>query len=170
MIRDFRQRFTRRKPDAAGDADPFQNRLANPGPVFEHVRAGGRIHMDEGFIDRILFHLRRELSERGDHPSGNVAVKFVVAGLQDQAGLRQTRLQLKKRRSHGDPEILALLRPADHAAVIVGKHGNSLPLERRIEDPFTRHIEVVAVHQPDHFSFPPSLNAVPTTGPSFRYR
>ena len=30
--------------------------------------------MDEGFIDRILLHLRRELSERGDHPPGNVAV------------------------------------------------------------------------------------------------
>lgn len=41
MIRDFRQRFTRRKPDAAGDTDPFQNRLANPGPVFEHVGTGG---------------------------------------------------------------------------------------------------------------------------------
>ena len=170
MIRDFRQRFTRRKSDAAGDADPFQNRLANPGPVFEHVRAGGRIHMDEGFIDRILLHLRRELSERGDHPSGNVAVKLIVAGLQDQTALRQTRLQLKERRSHGDPEILALLRPADHAAIVVGKHGNSLPLERRIKDPFTRHIEVVTVHQPDHISFLPSWKAVPTTGPSFRYR
>ena len=126
--------------------------------------------MDERLIDRILFHFGGKFAERGDHAPGDVAVKFVIAGFQDQPGLREVPPELKSGRPHRDAEPLALLRTADYTAVVVGKHGNSLPLKRRIKDPFTRHIEVVAVHQPDHFSFPPSLNAVPTTGPSFRYR
>lgn len=58
--------------------------------------------------------------------------------------------QLVKRRPHRDVERLELLGTRNQTAVIVRHDAHRLPGERKVEDPLTGNIEIVAVDEADH--------------------
>lgn len=53
--------------------------------------------------------------------------------------------ELKKGVAHFDAEFLGLVGACDDTAIVVGKHNDGPPHERRVEDPLAGRIEVVTI-------------------------
>jgi hypothetical protein len=64
--------------------------------------------------------------------------------------LIKKRIVLMCRRTHGQAQGLGLITARNHTTVIVGKDGNGFALQRRLENPLTRCVKVVAIDKSKH--------------------
>ena len=102
--------------------------------------------MDEGFVDGILFEMRRELSQNGHDTIGHVRIQFIVAGDENKAERLLQVFDFEVRSADGDVEFFEFRRTGHDAAVVVRQDGDAPSFEARIEDAFAGNIEIIAIN------------------------
>ncbi len=143
-VGDLRQRFCPGDTDGDRHPGPLFDRAPDFSAVLCHIIAQAR-KVQKSFVDGIHLDLGREVAQRLHHAARHVGVKGIVGRQRLDAVLVRKILDLEKRHPHPDAEPFGLVRPRDHAAVVIGKHHDRPVLQRGIENPLTRDVEVIAI-------------------------
>ena len=116
-------------------------------------RAGIRlVEAKKCFVDGIDLRAGHQRPQGVHHPLRHIPVKHEIGGEDRYAAARGQLPDLKIGHAHPDPEGFGFVRAGDHAAVVVREHDHGTPRERRVEHPFARSVEVVAVGKSVHRS------------------
>lgn len=134
-----------------GDADADRNARMAPHRAGDAVSQGVEVRIvharevKKRLVDRIDLRGGHQTAQHPHHPPRHVAVEREIGREHRHVGTPYRLAQLKKGLSHRDAEAFGLVRAGDDAAVVVRKHHDGAPFERRVEHPFARSVEIVAV-------------------------
>ncbi len=98
-------------------------------------------------VDRVSFYGEGLLLDQRMHAAGHVPVKRIIGGQDLRSDLTEGLFPLEKRSAHRHAGLLHLLRPGDHAPVVVRQDRHGRPPKGRVENPLTGDVEVLTVDQ-----------------------
>ncbi len=144
MVGQLGQRLGRRKAHTHRQAQPLLDTLPYLLPIMREVSVVA-CHIQKAFIDAVNLLPRAELAQHRHHAVGHVRIQGVIRRQRNDAVLARKILQFKPRPPHSNAERLDLAAARHHAAIVIGQHHHTAPLQLGIKHALGADVEIVDV-------------------------
>ena len=110
------------------------------------------IHQEKRLVNTIVEGARGIAAKNLVDTQAYLAIKDMIAGKCDYLPTGKHVANLERGLTHAHAETFRLIAACHHTAVVIAKHHDGFPLERRVDAALAAHEEIVAVGQSYHQS------------------